>query len=196
MSRIALLTLFLAGLTACSQPAAWIKKEDEPDLVDARRGGIVVYDQLTSVVQRLLDNHKANVRAQGKMRVAFVGIENRSAEEIRDIRDALYEVIDTILVNEEVYTPINRRYVEEAMRAVGLTPEGLFLRNGRERFLEAVSKEGMAPDYLLYAVITSMTSQGVDEDQRNYQLTLELIDAHTGETVAKETGRVRKGYSK
>ncbi len=186
---------WIGASLGCS-PAAWIKAEDEPDLVDARQGGIVVFDQLSHVTHRLLENHQATQRSQGKMRVAFIGVENRSAEEIRDIRDALYEVIDTILVNEEAYVPINQRYVDEAMRSAGMRPESLFLRDGRERFIDAVSREGIVPDYLLFAIITSMTSVGVSQDQRNYQLTLELVDANTGETVAKETGRVRKGFNK
>lgn len=191
------LLLLLAPLTfAACERAAWIKEEDEPDLVGARKGDIPVFNQLSLVTYDLLENHKGKVRAQGPMTVAFVGIENKSAEEIRDIRDALYEVIDTILVNEETYVPVNRRYVEEAMRVTGQRPESLFLRAGREKFLQAVAAEGIAPDFLLFAVITSMTSEGVDEDQRDYQLTLEMVDANTGVTVAKETGRVRKGYNR
>lgn len=193
--RLVLLVLAAVAVTAC-QSAAWIKGDDEEDLVDARKAGIPVFDQLTLVTNRLLANHQATTRGQGKMRVAFIGVENRSAEEIRDIRDALYEVIDTILVNEQAYVPVNQRYVQEAMRVSGQRPESLFLKDGRARFMDAVTAEGIIPDYLLFAIITSMTSVGVDEEQRNYQLTLELVDANTGETVAKETDRVRKGYNK
>ncbi|MBI4879556.1 MAG: hypothetical protein HY812_07850 [Planctomycetes bacterium] len=189
------LFFLLCALSACS-PAAWIKGEEEPDLVGADGGDIPVFDQLTLVTNKLLANHRTATRAQGKMNVAFVGVENRSAEEIRDIREALYEVIDTILVNDQTYVPVNRRFVEEAMRATGQRPESLFLQSGREEFMAAVSREGVAPDYLLFAVVTTMTSTGVDEDQRNYQLTLELVDANSGVTVAKETDRVRKGFNK
>ena len=192
LPAIALATL---ALSACT-PAARIKQDGEPDLVAARNLGVVVADQLTLVTEKLLDNHRSKVRAQGNMNVAFIGLENKSAEEIRDIREALYQTIDTILVNEATYTLINQRFVDEAMRSAGLRPEGLFLRDGRERFVETVSREGIAPDYLLYGVITSMTSVGIDEDQRNYQLTLELIDANSGVTVAKETDRVRKQFNK
>jgi len=189
------LALVTLALSACT-PAARIKEDGEPDLVAARNMGVVVADQLTLVTEKLLDNHRSKVRAQGNMNVAFIGLENKSAEEIRDIREALYQTIDTILVNEATYTLINQRYVDEAMRSAGLRPEGLFLRDGREKFIEAVTREGIAPDYLLYGVITSMTSVGIDEDQRNYQLTLELIDANSGVTVAKETDRVRKQFNK
>ncbi|MFG0317016.1 MAG: hypothetical protein ACF8XB_07085 [Planctomycetota bacterium JB042] len=195
-TTFSLLAAAALGLAACSTPASHIKSADEPDLLAARNMGVVVADQLTLVTEKLLANHRSTGRAQGKMRVAFIGLENRSAEEIRDIREALYQTIDTILVNEHAYLPINQRYVDEAMRSAGLRPEGLFLADGRRRFLEAVTREGIAPDFLLYGVITSMTSVGIDADQRNYQLTLELIDANTGVTVAKETGRVRKHFNK
>jgi hypothetical protein len=189
---IASCAVFAAG---CSK-AAWIKEDEEEDLVDAHRGGIVVYDQLVAeVTTKLLENHGATVRAQGPMLVAFVGIENEGAEELRDIRGAVYENVDTILVNSQKYRPLSRTYIDTAMRSSGLRAEDLFLKHGRERFLAAVRAEGLAPDYLLFAKVTTLSSTGVDERQRNYQLTLEMVDAASGEIVAKETGRVRKGFN-
>ena len=197
--RLAVLMAAALTLAAC-QDAAYIKTEEDPDLVDAKKGGIVVYDQLVSeVTTKLLANHAPSAtleRAQGKMKVAFVGIENSGAEELRDIREAIYENIDTILVNEQLYMPVSRRFVDAAMRQTGQRPEDLFLRSGRESFLAAITKEGVAPDYLLFAKVTTLSSEGVDENQRNYQLTLDLVDANTGVTEAKETGRVRKGFNK
>lgn len=196
------LSSWLVALACCASSAAcydaaWVKTEDEPDLVDANRGGIEVWDRLTQdVAYKLLANNLAANRAQGPMTVAFIGVENSSAEEMRDAVPAMYENIDTILVNEAAYTPVSRRFVETAMSSTGMRPEDLFIRNGRERFVAAVTREGIAPDYLLFARVTTLSSEGVDEAQRNYQLTLELVDANTGETVRKETGRVRKGYER
>lgn len=192
-----LVTLALGLSTSACYDAAWIKEDDETDLVDATRGGIEVWDRLTQdVTYKLLGNHLSANRAQGPMTVAFIGVENSGAEEMRDAVPAMYENIDTILVNEAAYTPVSRRFVETAMNSTGMRPEDLFLRNGRERFVAAVTREGIAPDYLLFARVTTLSSEGVDEAQRNYQLTMELVDANSGETVRKETGRVRKGYER
>lgn len=191
---LAAAALFLT-LDGCYK-GSWIKGNDEGDLSDASKAGIETFNPLVvEAMNKLLHNHAIEERAQGKRAVAFIGVENKSAEEMRDARDAIYEIIDTYLVNEQAYTPVNHRFVEAAMRSTGMRPDDLFLKNGRDTFMSAVSKEGITPEYLLFATLTSLTSQGVGQDQRNYLLTLELVDANSGETSAKETAQIRKGYN-
>jgi hypothetical protein len=50
-------------------------------------------------------------------------------------------------------------------------------------------------DYLLYATITSGTTRSNKDYQRDYLLTLELVDIHTGQ-FDKESAELRKGYHK
>lgn len=190
--------LAVAGLTlAGCESAAWVKGANEPDLVDATRGGIEVYDGLVSdVTTRILEDFRARPDTPDHMNVAFIGVENKSAEEMRDARDAVYEEINSILVNEKAGVMVNRRFVETIMQKNGLRPEDLFLKSGRERFVQEASAEGIVPDYLLFSTVTSLTSEGLGEAQRNYQMTLELVDAHSGQTLMNKLGRVRKGYNK
>ena len=54
--------------------------------------------------------------------------------------------------------------------------------------------QGVTPDFLLFAKVTTKTSRAGDEKQRNYQLTLEMVDSQSGETVTKKTADVRKYY--
>jgi hypothetical protein len=51
-------------------------------------------------------------------------------------------------------------------------------------------------DYVLYATITSGTTTSNKKDyQRDYLLTLELVNLETGKTI-KESAEIRKGYHK
>jgi hypothetical protein len=51
-------------------------------------------------------------------------------------------------------------------------------------------------DYLLFARITSGTTRSNSKDyQRDYLLTLELVDMHTAKSI-KEEAELRKGYHK
>ena len=50
-------------------------------------------------------------------------------------------------------------------------------------------------DFLLFAKITSGTTRSNKDYQRDYLLTLELLDIHTGEAL-KESADLRKGYHK
>ncbi len=195
LAAAASIAALLLGSSGCYK-GAWLKGNDEGDLVDSSKAGIETFNPLVvEAMNKLLHNQATEERAQGKRAVAFIGVENKSAEEMRDARDAIYEIIDTHLVNEQAYTPVNHRFVEAAMRSTGMRPDDLFLKNGRDQFMAAVSKEGITPEYLLFATLTSLTSQGVGQDQRNYLLTLELVDANSGETSSKETAQIRKGYN-
>ena len=46
---------------------------------------------------------------------------------------AMYELIDTVIVNSGTYTNVSRRYVETALRQTGLRPDEIFLADGRAR---------------------------------------------------------------
>ena len=54
---------------------------------------------------------------------------------------------------------------------------------------------GQPFDYLLYAKLTSGTTNQNGDYQRDYLLTLELVNIHNGE-FDKESARLRKGYHK
>jgi hypothetical protein len=194
--------LFLSMLAAvitfsCSTPQQGrIKGEEEDSLVGNRTAGAATYNQLVGdTTAKLLETHRKRLDARGRKLICFVGIENKSAEELAENKDALYEEIDTIIVNSGVYASVSRRYVDSALRVTGLRPDELFLAGGREKFLGVLGEQGFAPDYLLWGKITSLSTSGVEVSEREYLLTMEMVDAHTGLTDAKETSKVRKEYT-
>ena len=130
-----------------------------------------------------------------KKRICFVGVENKSAEEIGDFKEQIYQHIDTLINQSEMFAPIDRRYVEAGLQQCGLRPDQLFIANNQRMFAASMEQFEQPFDYLLYATITSGTTTSNHDYQRDYLLTLELIDIRNGKAT-KESADLRKGYHK
>ncbi|MEM9825852.1 MAG: penicillin-binding protein activator LpoB [Planctomycetota bacterium] len=126
--------------------------------------------------------------------VCFVGIENKSAEELGDFKDQLYETIDSKINSQSGYRGVSRRMVDAALRETRLRPDSLFLPNNRQLFSSVLGRQGTPVDYLLFANITSGTTDRNKSSQRDYVLTLEMVNVHSGDFL-KESAKIRKGYS-
>ena len=89
---------------------------------------------------------------------------------------------------------INRRLVETGLRETRMRPDSLFVHANMQEYAAVMHQMGKPFDYLLFAKITSGTTQDNKNNyQRDYQLTLELINVHTGQ-YDKQMATVRKGY--
>jgi hypothetical protein len=180
---------------ACNNPKGRVKSGDEGDLVGSKTAGAETYNALIEEATRKLLNAEAARFPEGAVRkIAFVGIENRGAEELGDIRESTNQIIETVIFQAKRYDMIGQRYVSHGLQTIGMQAEDLFLKNGREAFVNVLRQEGQDPDYLLWAVYTTLSTSGEKERQRDYLLTLELIDARSGRLMQKETARVRKAY--
>ena len=134
------------------------------------------------------------VAAMGGTTVCFVGIENKSAEELGDFKDQLYETIDSKINASQGYRAISRRMVDAALRETRLRPDALFLPDNRQLFAAVLGRQGTPVDYLLFAKVTSGTTDRNKSSQRDYVLTLEMVNLRTGDFL-KESAKIRKGYS-
>jgi hypothetical protein len=133
--------------------------------------------------------------ATGPATVCFVGIENKSIEEMVDFKDQLYERIDSQINTAETFRGVSRRMVDAALLETRLRPDSLFLPHNRQLFSAALGRQGSPVDYLLFATITSGTTDRNTTTQRDYLLTLDMVNLHTGESI-KESAKIRKGYNK
>jgi hypothetical protein len=133
--------------------------------------------------------------ATGPASVCFVGIENKSAEELADFKEQLYEQIDSQINSAESFRGISRRMVDAALVETRLRPESLMLPHHRDAFASALGRQGSPVDYLMFATVTTGTTDRNKTTQRDYTLTLEMVNLHTGEFL-KESAKIRKGYSK
>ncbi len=188
------------GVCGCRiRPYAHILKKDDPDLVGTTAAGAATYRPLIeTAVNNLLARHvTGNATLPGapprKIRICFFGVENRSAEELGDFKYAIYEYIDTCIEKSNVYQPISRRYVEAALRAAQLRPDQLLLPHNRRSFATVLESKGQPVDYLLFARLTSGTTEANRSYQRDYLLTLELVNVSSGD-YDKETALLRKHY--
>ena len=199
MTRVVLINSFMLGTLLCivfgCAPTGRIMTGDEPSLVGSRTGGAEVYNKLIDeTVRKLLDHAKAS-GPQRKV-ICFVDVENKGAEELAENKAAIYEQIDTIIVDSGVFSNVNRRYVETALRTTGLLSDEIFLGQGRQKFMQVLGDQGVTPDYLLWGKVTNLSTSAEDLSQREYLLTMELVNAHTGLTEAKKSSKVRKEYTK
>jgi len=182
--------------SGCRTPQGRIMGEEEQDYVGARAAGSATYDRLIEeTVTKLLNRQSAAQRALGQLKVAFLGVENKSAEDLGDFQEQIYELIDTSINTSNRYRTVSDRFVNAALRETRLRTEELFLPKQRRMFVETLEASGNPVEFLLFAKLTSGTTRGEDVNQRAYMLTLELVDVETGFND-KESTRIRKAYTK
>lgn len=183
---------------------AHVLSQNEEDMVGSHTAGAETWEPLIQAsVGSLLGRQHVIIATSAdaaapfaRKRICFVGVENKSAEEIGDFREQMYQKIDTCINESQEFEVITRKYVEAGLRQCSLRPDDLLIPGNRRMFTATMEQLEQPFDYLLYATITSGTTQSNGKDyQRDYLLTLELIHMETGKSD-KESAEIRKGYHK
>ena len=102
---------------------ATVRDPAKPDMIGSHAAGAETFKPLVEqAVGELLARHSAPcVGPSGEVlpptpkRVCFIGVENKSAEEIGDFKDQLYQTIDTKILQSQVFQPINKRYIDAGL---------------------------------------------------------------------------------
>jgi len=194
-----------SGLIGCrNHQHARVLSATDSDMVGSHEAGAETWKPLIDEsVARLLGRSLSDVETVSYTSpegmpvrtVCFVGVENRSSEPLGDFREQIYEHIDSKVGQAPNFRMISRRYVEAAMKDIRCRPDALILPEN-QRQLQAILERDQQPfDYLLFAQVTSGTTNVNGDYQRDYDLTLELLDIQTGESL-KESAELRKGYHK
>ncbi len=196
-ANIAALATLLAvslALGACA-PRGRIMEEGEQDLVGASTAGVAQYNILIrEATTKLLNRVKAEIGADKKHVIAFVGVDNRSAEELGDLRESIYTITNQVVQDSGFFTMLSRDAVEGVMRKTGKRPQDIVMQDGREAFLRELRPMGMEPAYLMTCKVTSASTAGASgRRQRDYLLTLGLTDVNTLVEFS-ESHRVRTDY--
>jgi hypothetical protein len=198
--------LGLAGLelmveAGCrSKQTAEVLKPGDPGMVGSHAAGGETYKPLVeAAVANLLARHSGGVQqtsVQGPppLRICFVAVENKSVEEMRDFKEQIYQQIDTRIVQSQVFQCVSRRFVDQGLQQTGLRPDNLFIPENMRTFSAAMEQMGQPFEYLLYATLTSGTTQSNKDYQRDYLLTLEMVNVRTGQ-YDKESAQLSKGYN-
>jgi hypothetical protein len=204
LASAGLIALLAFSASGCKgHQYAHVLDPQQKDMVGSHEAGAETYKPLIDeAVARLLVRHETGMQSVSyspglaqPMRICFVGVENKSVEAIGDFKDQIYQHIDTQLVNSERFHPVSRRFVEAAMRETRARPDELMLPQYRRAFAAVLERDGQPVDFLLFATITSGTTRNNQSYQRDYLLTLELVNVETGD-YDKESAQLRKGYHK
>lgn len=208
----ALLAILAVGMIGCKgNQIGHILKPNAQDMVGSHAAGSGTFNPLVDeAVYKLLgaaeqsQHNKAMQSIPGDLsgqplspqaNICFVGIENRSAEELGDFKEQLFEKIDTLVNDHQMFNSINRNYVDAGLELTRLRPDDLFIPNNMQMFSATMEGKGQPFEYMLYAKLTSGTTNNNGSQQRDYLLTLSLVDAKTGQQV-KQSAEVKKGYHK
>jgi hypothetical protein len=196
---------FGSVLTGCKgQQYARVIKPGEKQMVGSHNAGQETYQPLIEeAVGKLLARHEPPAHMQvshpgeplppPKMHICFVGVENKTAEEIGDFKELIYESIDAKLLESSTFCPISRHYVQAGLSQARLRPDQLFVPDNMRMFAAILEQQDQPFDYLLFAKLTSGTTRENKDYQRDYLLTLELIDIRTGHQD-KQSAELSKGY--
>ena len=199
----ACLTILLASMAMGCRGTQYARviQPGQREMIGSHQAGQETYEPLIDeAVGKLLARHMNQEHMQVSMqlpappmRICFVGVENKTAEEIGDFKEQIYESIDSRLLEAGGCNSISRRYVEAGLRESRLRPDELFLPSNMELFASMLEQQGQPFDFLLFAKLTSGTTRQNKNYQRDYLLTLELIDVRTGEQD-KQSATLSKGY--
>ncbi len=178
---------------------AHVLKDNQQDIVGSHEAGAETFNVLVDEsVAKLLGRQSADCidphTGQAILkRVCFVGVDNRSSEDIGDFKDQLFEQIDSAVASSGTFNTISSIYVENGLRQLRLRPDDLMVPAHRADFQSVMQQNEQPFDYLLFGKLTSGTTSDNKSYQRDYLLTLELVDVNDG-SFDKESAKVRKGY--
>jgi Peptidoglycan-synthase activator LpoB len=195
--------LVLAQLGCRGYQYGHLIKSNEADMVGSHAAGSEVYNPLIEeAVSQLLGSCEQlpvsalepNGVAETR-KICFVGVENKSAEELADFKDQIYQLIDAQINRSGHFEAVSRRMVDAALIETRLRPDSLLIPSNMQLFTHVLQRQGQPIDYLLYAKLTSGTTERNSSSQRNYLLTLEIVDTRTG-SYKTGSAEIRKGYHK
>jgi hypothetical protein len=129
-----------------------------------------------------------------KRKVCFISLENASMEELGDFKEHIKTAILEEISSSNQFEIVSDRAVTAGLRALSLRPDDLFMQENMRMFTSAMGRGGTPVDYLLFAKITSGTTKDNRDMQRDYKLTLELINTQTFVPVTVSTP-MRKEYN-
>ncbi|MGA2035191.1 MAG: penicillin-binding protein activator LpoB [Thermoguttaceae bacterium] len=196
--------LGICMLAGCrTHQTAQVVKPGDKEMVGSHTAGAETYGPLVDgAVGNLLGRYSLGIQPASlpntpslpPRRICFIGVENKSSEEIGDFKEQLYELIDSRIVHSQMFQAVSRRYVDAGLEQSRLRRDELFVPQNQRIFAAAMEQMGQPFDYLLYATVTSGTTRDNKDYQKNYLLTLEMVSLRDGH-YEKESAEIVKQYN-
>jgi hypothetical protein len=190
----------------CKGTQARLMHKGEADKVGSNRSGAEVYNPIvrettgkllakaaSEPIQQVGYQQGLNV-AMPKRKICFITLENASVEELGDFKEHIRTAILEKIADSEQFEIVSDRAVTAGLRALSLRADDLFMPENMRMFTSVMGRDGMPVDYLLFGKITSGTTEDNRDMQRDYKLTLELIDTQTFVPIIESTP-MRKEYN-
>jgi len=208
MRSLQIITLLLCGIIfiGCKGTQARIMHGGELDKVGSNRAGAEVYNPMVrestgkllgraavEPIQQVAYQTGSNFPLP-KRKVCFISLENASVEELGDFKEHIKSAILESISSSEQFEVVSDRAVTAGLRALSLRPDDLFMQENMRMFTSAMGRGGTPVDYLLFAKITSGTTESNRDLQRDYKLTLELVNTQTFVPIIESTP-MRKEYN-
>jgi hypothetical protein len=200
---LAVLTITIAGCRG-KQHAHVLTSEDK-DMVGSHTAGAETWKPLVQQATAQLmaqsagtihqTSHTTSPDGIPQRSICFLGVQNLSGEELGDAAEQIHEDITTMISQDPQFRVISRTYVEAAMDECRLTPQQLLLPEPQRQLLQTMERVQQPFDYLLFARVTSMSTNSNGDYQRDYKLTLEMIDIQSAQSF-QTSADLRKGYHK
>ncbi|MDR1484647.1 MAG: penicillin-binding protein activator LpoB [Planctomycetaceae bacterium] len=202
-SLAVILCVVIAG---CLGTKARVMHRGETSMVGSNKAGSEVYNPIVhSTVDKLIRRvaspeikavqyNTMEAPIHHKMNVYFAGVENRSLEELGDFRDHLRISINEKITQSDQIDIVSERAVDSVLRSLNLRADDLFTEHNMQNFISAMGKNGTPIDYVLFAEITSGTTESNRDMQREYKLTLRLVDTKKWREIL-ESSQIRKEYN-
>ena len=204
-SALAPIVAALAAASGCrGKQYAHVLNAEDKDMTGSHTAGAETWKPLIEesvgklLARQCSEIHNVSLNGDGgtpKKRVCFMGVENKSAEELADSREQIYDLIDTLISESEQFQLVSKRFVDAGLKECSLKPDELFIPANQRMFAAAMEQMGKPINFLLFAKITSLSTKSNGDSQRDYQLVLELVNTEDGE-YDKESATIRKGYHK
>jgi len=205
MKLYEIITLLLFGIlvAGCVGTQARLMHRGEVDKVGSNRAGAEIYNPMVrDATGRLLARAAMEPAIQqvsyhnssSKRKICFISLENASVEELGDFKEHIKTAILERISESDQFEIVSDRAVTAGLRALSLRADDLFMQENMRMFTSAMGRGGTPVDYLLFAKITSGTTESNRDMQRDYKLTLELIDTQTFVPIIESTP-MRKEYN-
>ena len=126
--------LLVVSLASCqTDKPAEIMGDNERDLVGSGAAGAATFERLIdSTVSKLLEPYKGEFAELKVRSLAFVDLENRTAEELGEWREQLIDKIEASVNDRREFKAISIRFVSAVLKEMGNPPiDKLFLPQGR-----------------------------------------------------------------
>ena len=204
--QLAALLCFTAAFIGCKGTQARLMHNNELDKVGSNRAGAEVYNPMVrSAAGKLLAKAAMEPIQQvgynagphspmPKRKVCFIGLENASMEELGDFKEHIKTAILEEISSSEQFEIVSDRAVTAGLRNLSLRTDDLFIPENMRMFTSIMGQGGTPVDYLLFGKITSGTTEDNRDMQRDYKLTLDLVNTQTFVPITVSTP-MRKEYN-